>query len=87
LGGADEDMRLRARESEQMRLDHPDIAEGGEVSVSAAVRWFVETVLALSDNPGPENVERYLAASRALEYIRSRREPRLESRGLTKGRI
>jgi hypothetical protein len=55
-----------------MRLGYPDIAK---------------TVLALSDNPGPENVERYLVASRALEDLRSRREPRLEARGLTKGRI
>jgi hypothetical protein len=80
-------MRLRAGESRQMRLDYPDIAEEGEVSEISAAHRFVETVLALSDNPGPENVERYLVASRALEDLRSRREPRLEARGLTKGRI
>jgi hypothetical protein len=34
-------------------------------------------VRALSDNPQPENVERYLIASRALEHPRSRRKPRL----------
>jgi hypothetical protein len=73
-----------------MQLDHADglrgVAEVGEVPVPT-VRWFIDAVLALSDNPGPENVERYLVASRALEDLRSRREPRLESRGLTKGRI
>jgi hypothetical protein len=75
LGGAREDVRLRAREGEQMRLEHLDrlrgIAEEGE-----AVRRFVEAVLALSDNSRPENVERYLVASSALEDSRSRRKPR-----------
>jgi hypothetical protein len=52
---------------------------------SSAVRRFVGAVLALSDDPRPENVERYLVASRALE--RSAREGAApESRGLTKGR-
>jgi hypothetical protein len=32
-----------------------------------AFREFTEAVLALSDDPGPVNLERYLAASRALE--------------------
>jgi hypothetical protein len=32
-----------------------------------AFRQFVAAVLALSDDPGPANLERYLAASRALE--------------------
>jgi hypothetical protein len=75
LGGAREDVRLRAREGAQMRLEHLDrlrrIAEEGE-----AVRPFVEAVLALSDDPRPENVERYLVASRALEDSRSKRTPR-----------
>jgi hypothetical protein len=74
LGGAREDVRLRAREGVQMRLEHPDVAFGApEVR---AVRRFVEAVRALSDNPQPENVERYLIASRALEHPRSRRKPR-----------
>jgi len=42
----------------------------------SAVRAFVEAVLELSDNQRPENVERYLIASRALEGFRSRRKPR-----------
>ena len=33
----------------------------------AALREFVEAVLAFSDDNGPANLERYLAASRALE--------------------
>jgi hypothetical protein len=83
LGGAHEDVRRRARESAQMRIDHADglrrIAEEGEVPEPSAVRRLVEAVLALSDNPRPENVERYLAASRALEGSRSGKKPR-ESR-------
>ena len=46
------------------------IADEGPAEVSA----FVEAVLALSDDPRPENIDRYLVASRALE-----------SHGLTKG--
>jgi len=37
---------------------------GGERS---AHRQFVDAVIAFSDDPGPENLERYLAASRSLE--------------------
>jgi hypothetical protein len=37
----------------------------------SAVRRFFEAVLALSDDPRPENVERYLVASSALENSRS----------------
>jgi hypothetical protein len=63
-----------------MRLEHLDalrrVAEEGEVPEPFAVRRFVEAVRALSDNPQPENAERYLIASRALEDSRSRREPR-----------
>jgi hypothetical protein len=36
----------------------------------AAVDQFVSAVLALSQYPGDANVERYLAASRALEASR-----------------
>jgi hypothetical protein len=39
-----------------------------------AFRLFADAVLAFSEEPGPENLERYLAASRRLEE--SRRAPR-----------
>jgi hypothetical protein len=59
-----------------MRLDGlRRIAEGFPPPEPLAVRRFVEAVLALSDNPLPENVERYLVASRALEDSGSRRTP------------
>jgi lipoyl-dependent peroxiredoxin len=45
-------------------------------SSADTVRRFVEAVLALSDDPRRENVERYLAASRVLEDARSKRKPR-----------
>jgi hypothetical protein len=32
-----------------------------------AFRLFADAVAALADDPGPENLERYLAASRLLE--------------------
>jgi hypothetical protein len=41
------------------------------------VRAFVEAVLALSDDPCQENINRYLVASRALEDTRSNRQPRM----------
>jgi hypothetical protein len=34
------------------------------------IREFVDAVLALSDDPGPANLERYLAVSRELEESR-----------------
>jgi len=40
-----------------------------------AARRFVEAVRALSDDPRRETVERYLAASRALEDARSTAAP------------
>jgi hypothetical protein len=43
-----------------------------------AYRHFADAVLALSDDPGRDNLERYLAASRALEE--SRRAGQLRSR-------
>jgi len=59
----------------------------------AALQSFVEAVVALSDDPGPENLERYLAASRALDESRpagvrarsrtkgaARARPRLQTR-------
>jgi hypothetical protein len=45
----------------------------GEVPKTSAVRRFVDAVVALSDDPRPDNIERYLVASRALEDFR--REP------------
>jgi hypothetical protein len=76
LGGARDDVRLRSREGVQMRLEHLDglrgIAEGFPPREPSAVGRFVEAVRALSDNPRPESVERYLVASRALEDSRSR---------------
>jgi uncharacterized protein HemY len=65
----------------QMQLEHLDglrIAEEGEFPASehAAIRRFVEAVRALSDDARPENVDRYLVASRALDDSRSRRTPR-----------
>jgi hypothetical protein len=45
----------------------------GEVPEPAALSAFVEAVLALSDDPAPENVNRYLVVSRALKDSRSRR--------------
>jgi hypothetical protein len=45
-----------------------------------AVREFVDAVRALSDDPGPANLERYLAVSRELEELR-RPRPRSRSRG------
>jgi len=37
-----------------------------------AFRDFREAVVAFSDDPGPFNLERYLAASRALEESKGR---------------
>jgi len=38
-----------------------------------ALRQFADAVLAFSDDPGPANLERYLAASSALEESRRAR--------------
>ena len=43
-------------------------------SQRSAVREFVDAVLALSDDPGPANLQRYLAVSRELEESRRPRE-------------
>jgi hypothetical protein len=42
----------------------------------AAVRRFVEAVRRLSADPRPENVERYLVASRALDGFHESGKPR-----------
>jgi len=47
----------------------------------AALRDFVDAVVALSDDPGPGNLERYLTASRALD---DSRPPRTRARSRTK---
>ena len=63
-----------------MRIEHVDelrrITEGLASPEPSAIRRFVEAVLAVSEDPQPETVERYLVASRALEESRSRRKPR-----------
>jgi hypothetical protein len=83
LGGGCEDARLRAREGAHVRHDHLDLLRRfAEVPEPAALSAFVEAVRALSDDPAPENVNRYLVVSRALEDSCSRRKLRLESRGL-----
>ena len=40
-----------------------------------ALRQFVVAVVAFSDEPGPVNLERYLAASRSLEEARLETPP------------
>lgn len=46
-----------------------------------ALRDFVDAVVALSDDPGRDNLERYLTASRALDESRT---PRGRARSSTK---
>jgi len=41
-----------------------------------AFRQFVDAVVAFSEDSGPANLERYLAASRSLEESRRSRETR-----------
>jgi hypothetical protein len=69
LGGGREDARRPAREGAQVLHEHLD-------RKPFAIRAFVDAVLALSDDPEPENVERYLVASHALEDSDSTRQPR-----------
>jgi len=77
LGGGREDARLPAHEGAHVQHEHPDLLRrSAEVHEPSAVRRFVDAVLALSDDPRPDNVERYLIESRALEDSRSRRTPR-----------
>src|SRR4051794_15029749 len=60
-----------------MRQEHLDrsrrIAERPRL---AELCRFIDAVVALSADPQPDNVERYLVASRALEDSHSRRTPR-----------
>jgi hypothetical protein len=46
-----------------------------------AFRLFADAVAALADDPGPENLERYLTASRRLEE--AKRAPRQTARART----
>jgi len=41
---------------------------------------FVDAVLALSDDPRPANLDRYLAASRAVEEARAAARPQRRDR-------
>jgi hypothetical protein len=45
-----------------------------------AQRLFADAVLAFLDDPGPANLERYLAASRSLEESRRDRRTRTQTR-------
>jgi hypothetical protein len=56
---------------EQSR-DVPRRESFGARAERSAFRQFVDAVLAFSVDPGPANLERYLAASRSLESRRSR---------------
>ena len=49
-------------------------------------REFVDAVLALSDDPGPANLERYLAASRELDESQQQAAPAPEVRKRARGR-
>jgi hypothetical protein len=48
----------------------------------SSVRQFVDAVLAFSVDPGPANLERYLAASRSLEESRRPRQTRPQAHRL-----
>jgi hypothetical protein len=48
-----------------------------------ALRLFGDAVLAFSDDPGPENLERYLATSRMLEESRRSRPTPAQARPRT----
>jgi hypothetical protein len=71
LGGGCEDARLPAREGAHVRHDHLELLRRfAEVPQPSPLSAFIEAVRALSDDPAPENVNRYLAVSRALEESR-----------------
>jgi hypothetical protein len=74
LGGAAEDTRFHSRERVRVRYE--------DIDQHSAIGRFVAAVLALSDDPAPPNLDRYLIASRRLEDARSaassqRRDERL----------
>jgi hypothetical protein len=50
-----------------------------------AFRLFAEAFVAFADDPGPENLERYLAASRLLEESRRARLSQARARVDAKG--
>jgi hypothetical protein len=77
LGGGREDARLSTRKGERMLHEHLDLLRRIADEGPDDVRAFVQAVLALSDDPCPENIKRYLVASRALEETRSSGKSRL----------
>ena len=58
---------------------------GNTPAHQAALREFVEAVLAFTDDPGPANLERYLAASRGLEEPPQAEPARPRARPRAKG--
>jgi hypothetical protein len=54
---------------------------------AGAVRELINAVLALSDDPAPGNVERYLAASQALEDSRPPRRTKARARNTSTPRV
>ena len=75
MGGGRGDARLPARKAAEMLREHLDLLRRIAEEGPAEVREFVEAVLALSDDPCPENIDKYLVASRALEGTRSSAKP------------
>jgi hypothetical protein len=57
------------------------------LTAERAFRLFAEALQAFSDEPGPENLERYLAASRLLEESRlgEAKSPRSRARVVASG--
>jgi hypothetical protein len=55
------------------------------LTAERAFRLFAEALQAFSDEPGPENLERYLAASRLLEESRRPRLSQARDRVDAKG--
>jgi hypothetical protein len=57
------------------------------LTAERAFRLFADALRAFSDDPGPENLERYLAASRRLEESRlaEAKSPRVRPRAVPRG--
>ena len=57
------------------------------LTAERAFRLFADALQAFSDDPGPENLERYLAASRRLEESRlaEAKAPRARPRAVPRG--
>jgi hypothetical protein len=58
--------------------DVPRRKSFGARAERSAFRQFVDAVLTFSVDPGPANLERYLAASRSLEESRRPRQTRVQ---------